>query len=514
MASLGTSVFSYANLLGATCRRPGLLTGRIVRVLRRNHVTATPDDTPSPQNPASDQPIAEGLPTRDPSRALYLLATLGTATALWAIFLWSELLQARAGEKPFCGFGESLDCGSLWSAAFATTIHQTTGLPVAGWGLVWGLVATLLPLAALAYAHLPARYAATRSAIDLVAGGGAVGIAVLLAASAQERLFCTSCALTYVFTLAYAGVALFGMRRHPQARFMPGVMAAGGLTVAAYLLLLYPGLRTPKSLQATERQALAAAAKTQSIAAESENTDGGAAFDKDARLQELIANLPPEALQGISDSLEVYRKSPYFTPEQPRVVSLGSVGAPVLITEFTDILCGHCATLHQTLGYLATLVPPTSFFIDARHFPLDGNCNRHLQPRGAESVRCVAARAQLCVEPSGRLYELSGELFKRQKGLTEEDVFNIAAPFIERPELEQCMASEETQIKLRHDVDYAWRFRPTGTPLVLINGRQGTQFGPFLFAMILAEGRDDHPVFGSLPAPRPPQAGHEGHSHG
>ncbi len=488
-------------------------------------MTATPEDAPTtptsatPQSTA-EEPSNEPASTPDepsssgPSRALYLLATLGTASALWSIFLWSELLQARAGEKPFCGFGESLDCGSLWSAAFATTIHQVTGVPVAGWGLVWGLVATLIPLAALAYAHLPARFATARSAVELVATGGVVGIAVLLAASAQEGLFCTSCALTYVLTLAYAGVTFFGMRRQPSARLMPGALAAGGVTLAAYLLLLYPGLRTPKSLQTNERMAMVAAAKTQQLAEDGDIASDGSAFDKDARLHEMLSNLPPQALQGVSDSLEVYRNSPYFTPEQPRVVNLGTVGAPVLITEFTDILCGHCASLHQTLAYLATLVPPTSFWVDARHFPLDGNCNPHLQIRGPESVRCVAARAQLCIEPTGRLFEASAELFKRQQGLVEEDVFKALAPFVERSELEQCIASDDTATKLRQDVDYAWRFRPTGTPLVLINGRQGTQFGPFLFALILAEGRADHPAFGMLPPPRPPQAGHEGHNHG
>ncbi|MEM7585603.1 MAG: thioredoxin domain-containing protein [Acidobacteriota bacterium] len=447
-----------------------------------------------------------------PSRALYALAALGTASALWSIFLWSELLKARAGAKPFCGFGESADCGSLWSAAFATTVHQTTGLPVAGWGLVWGLVATLLPLIALAYAHLPERAGAARSGIDWVAGGGVVGVAVLLAASAQERLFCSSCALTYVLTLAYGAVVLYGMRRHPRARLVPGAMWAGGLSLVAFLVLLYPGLRTPKSLQANERQALAAAAMTQQAAQEAE-AGGGMSFDKDARLNELLAGLPPQALQGISDSLEVYRRSAYFTPEQPRTVTLGQLGAPVLITEFTDMLCGHCATLHQTLAYLATLVPPSAFFVDARHFPLDGNCNRHLTVRGEESVRCMAARAQLCLEPTGRLFEASGELFKNQKGLTADDVYRLTAPFIERAELDQCMAAEDTATKLRQDVDYAWRFRPTGTPLVLVNGRQGTQFGPFLFAMILSEGRADHPAFNVLPPPRPPEPGHEGHMH-
>ena len=453
----------------------------------------------------STRPVSSPGPDEEPSgdvmsaRPLVALAALGTANALWAIFLWRELILARAGETPFCGFGESVDCGALWSAAFAGTVHRATGLPVAGWGLVWGLVATFLPLAALTLGKRRDHLAAACSAIDLTAAAGLAGVVVLLAASAQAGLFCTSCALTYVLTTAYAAVTFLALRRRPLPRSPDGVTLAAAVTAVAYLVLLYPGLKTPKSLHREGQLALAAVGQK---AGEQPSLPAGGP-DHDRRLRDLIASLPPQALQGLSDSIHIFENAPHFPLEEPRTLAAGSRGAALRITEFTDTLCSHCATLHQTVAYLSTLVPPASFSVDSRHFPLDGNCNPHLPVRGPESVRCMAARARICVEDTGRGFEFAEALFERQQGLTSEQIFELAAPWIERTALERCLASPMTQRKLADDVDYAWRYRPSGTPLVLVEGRQGTQFGPFLYAMILTGGRTDHPAFAQLPPPSP-----------
>ena len=473
----------------------------------------------------STQPVSSPDPDPQTSgeamspRPFVALAALGTASALWAIFLWRELILARAGETPFCGFGESVDCGDLWSAAFATTMHHATGLPVAGWGTAWGLVATLLPLGALTFGEHRDRLAATCSAIDLTAIAGFIGTLVLLAASAQEGLFCTSCALTYVLTLAYAAITFLALRNRPLPASPHGVTLASAVTAVVYLSLLYPGLKTPRSLSDTGQRALATVAPQPSEPSQATGSPAGQP-DPDRRLRELVSNLPPQGLQGLADSIHLFENSPHFPPEAPRSLATGSPDAAVQITEFTDILCSHCATLHQTLAYLTTLVPAESFQVDARHFPLDGNCNPNLEVRGEESVRCLAARAQICAEDTGHAFEFAEALFKRQQGLTAEQVFETATPFIDRATLDLCLESDETQRKLDEDIEYAWRYRPKGTPLVLIDGRQSTQFGPFIFAMILTGGKTDHPAFAQLPPPSEGlldgshDHGHEGHNHG
>ncbi len=475
-------------------------------------------------DPSSDSPAEKRH-----ARVLAVLATLASGSALWAVFLWRELLAARAGETPFCGFGESADCGTLWSAGFASTLHDMTGVPVAGWGLVWALVAALLPLAALAYHDRKELDDALCTAIELTAAAGAAGIVVLLAASAAEGLFCTSCALTYVLSLAYAAVTFLALRR-PSPRSSRGLAMAAGATVAAYLLLLYPGLETPKSAAEEGRQALAnapraspseeadqaaeqAATPSNAPAGEGPSSDGTASaggptlvggVDVDRMLEEFVASLTPRTYQGLSDTLLLYRGGRKFTPEAPRVLAHGEPDARVKVTDFADVLCSHCATLHQTMTQLAHLLPAGSFSLDARHFPLDGRCNPHLSPRDGDNVRCLAAKAQICVEGTGRGVELATALYARQRGLAAEQVYELAAPFIRRDDLVACLRSESTERKLADDVDFAWLYEPHGTPLVLIDGREGPPFPPFLYAIILAGGDPDHPAFADLPPPNPP----------
>ena len=64
---------------------------------------------------------------------------LGFVNALWALFQWAELLLARNGGTPFCSVDETFNCAQVWDSAFAVTVHNLTQIPLAGWGLIWGI---------------------------------------------------------------------------------------------------------------------------------------------------------------------------------------------------------------------------------------------------------------------------------------------------------------------------------------------------------------------------------------
>ncbi len=441
---------------------------------------------------SSPQPAA----TTSENTLLYGLATVGALASGWAIFLWYQLMVARSGAKPFCGFGDSGDCAALWDAEFAARVHDLTGLPVAGWGVAWGVAATLLPLFALT--ARPQARAPWLQACRLMGWAAVLGVVGLLVVSAQAGLFCVSCSVTYVLSLAYAGGAIFGLPKSSQAKAW--LWTAGALGIA-WLALLWPGRSTPKNLERAGQNALTA----------SSNPAGEGEVPS---LEEFIAGLDDNLKQGLSDTLAMYRAAPPVEGQPgPRNLVHGNASAPVLITEFTDTLCSHCATLHGNLAYLEATLPGHLFSVDARHFPLDGNCNPHLEIRGAESVRCVAAKARICLAEQGHDTEYSGALYQNQRLLTEQMVYDLASPFTSRESLASCVASPRTEEALASDVEFAWLFEPSGTPLVLVNGRQGNAFGPFLYAMILAGGDADHPAFSVLPPFRPevltdPHAGH------
>jgi protein-disulfide isomerase len=70
-----------------------------------------------------------------------------------------------------------------------------------------------------------------------------------------------------------------------------------------------------------------------------------------------------------------------------------------------------------------------------------------------------------------------------------------------RADLEACVASPQTQDKLKQDEAFALQYRPQGTPLVLVNGREATAVPAFLYALALTGGNPDAPAFAHLASP-------------
>ena len=433
------------------------------------------------------------------ARSCAKLVALGALSALWSLFLWAELVVARSGGSAFCGFGGRFDCNAVWSSAFASAVHGWTGLPVAGWGLVWSLVAFGLPLAALLRLAEGRPLSALVSGVRLTAAAGILAVAVFIAQSAIAKAVCVGCIGTYVLVAAYAAVALWRWRPLGFPDWKRGAALAAAATAGAFTLLLYPGLHTPKSAGEAGRRAVAEAAGRSLEAAPTGTGD----MRRDKALEDLVASLEPPLKQTLSDSLFIYKTSPERPLPPPRAL-VGSDLARVRITEFTDILCEHCADLQQTLKRLHEVAPPGSFSVDSRQFPLDGRCNPMFDPAKGDDVHCTAAKARICIDPTGRGEEFAAALFSRQKGLTSAKVLEIAAPFLARPELTACLDAAPTRAKLEEDERAAISYDTDGgTPLVVVNGRRGTSFGPFLYALILTRGAPDHPAFASLPPPDP-----------
>jgi protein-disulfide isomerase len=429
-------------------------------------------------------------------RSLAKLCLLGALSGLWSLFLWAELVLVRSGGSSFCGLGGKLDCEAVWTGAFASTIHRFTGLPIAGWGLAWSAAAFLQPLAALLRRAETKSLGPLATAIRLVGLAGVMAVALMIAASAVADVVCLGCVGTYLIVAAYGYIALLQWRPagFPQAR--RGLLIMAGVFGGAFLLLLYPGLRTPKSSGEAGRKAVSRAVAQSGGGSRPAGGTGNAQSDK--ILADLIASLEPQLKQTFADSLAIYRAAQTQRISPPRAL-VGSDLAPVKITEFTDILCEHCAGLQETLQTLRENSPPGSFSVDARQFPLDGRCNPFVGQNKGDDVRCVAAKSRICMEPTGKEPQFAAALFAAQKDLTREKVFEIAAPFMPRPALTACMDSAATRAKLEEDITAAGAFDSDGTPIVAVNGRKGTSFGPFLYAMILTRGNLEHPAFEALP---------------
>ena len=440
---------------------------------------------------AAHRPPATGGDQAPSPGAVAALAALGVLSALWALFLWAQLALARSGEAPFCAGGEAAGCAASWDTAFAAAIHRFTGLPLAGWGLVWGVAAFAFPFLSLL------RLAQRKPASDLnwaarwMAAAGVAGALALVVDSFAERVFCWACFVIYLSVTAYAGVTLANWQRMSLRESLRGLALAAGASGVAFLLLLYPGLKTPGGSTA-EGGGKAFAEHARSATGDPK---------RDLEVERLIATLSPIEKQSLSDSLYVYRSAPKLPLPPARGLAGSSKGAAVRITEFTDVLCVRCARLQATLESLRENFPPESVRIETRHFPLDTTCNPRSRAKHGRSARCLAASAQICLEGFEKAFEFSSALFENQASLNEERVYALAAPYLSRPDLERCIGSPETGAKLAEDLALAYRHQADGVPLVLVNGRRGTSFGPFLHAMVLTRGEAYHPAFDALPEP-------------
>lgn len=454
----------------------------------------------------------------------------GFLSSLWALFQWGELLVARAGGTPFCAVGGTLNCAAVWDSGFARTVHSVTQVPVAGWGLMWGIVAFALPLLALARPDMRGLPGALR----LTALAGVVSVGGLAAASFAAGAICIGCIGTYALVLGWSVLAFLatkGVPLEPQrAAFL-----AGGLTLAAYLALLVPGMRTPPATDASDTIAKAAAATKSGDGAHGPANDphgqhgpraDGAPgpFDgpstgdpaKDAALEALLQQLPADARQAMADLLGAYEaEAPSPNVPAARTV-FGDPNGPVRIVDWTDPLCPHCAELHEVLEEI-TKVAPGTIRVESHFFPLDGLCNASVERRNeAGEVRCVATKAMMCLEGDIEKFHLGQKLiFGNQRDLTPEKVFQLLGGLADRKTLEACMNSPELQAKLDDDIRAANANKLEGTPLVLLNGKTVKPFGPILYALALTGGKTKTAAFKSLPAPRPlpKHDDHSGHKH-
>ncbi len=476
--------------------------------------------------------------------ALALAVVLAAAHALWSLFQWTQLILARRGGDHFCGLGEPGSCAAVWDLPLASAVQGATGLPVAGWGLVWSVVAFALPLWALVRRARGHPLEPIWSAALLTVLAGIASVVALAGASVAARIFCTTCVATYALVLAYGAVCLRAADRLWPAQIQRGTLLAVGATLVAFLALLYPGLRTPRSSAAEESAFLEAAqsaveARKGSIAVEEAPVQASSIEAEEeliearessieveerpveiakrsieleeepveiaekpdaAELEELISRLSPELRQGLSDALAAYSRGDRV-PLRPARLLIGPSTAPVRITEFTDVLCSHCANLHVTFMVLREMLPSGSFALEPRQFPLDAECNPAVEMSSERGVRCLAARAMICLEKDW--VPFSDALFESQRRLTREKIYDFSSPFIARARLEGCVFSPETEAKLRDDITWALPHAIQGTPMVLVNGREVPPSLQLLYAMVLAGADPEHPAFTALPPPQP-----------
>jgi protein-disulfide isomerase/uncharacterized membrane protein len=414
-----------------------------------------------------------------------LLGSSAAALGL-AIYQWFELLALRAGGTVSCAVNATVNCGTVWNSPFASNLHATLGVPVAGLGVVWA--AGALVLSALA---LLRKQGALVASVKVAAIVGLLSSLVFAVASFSIGAVCLTCLGTYALVSLFGIGALFGFTGPalPSSDTATGGLGWAAVVMAvAFLACLYPGSKTPK-------------ASASAITATQPGDD----------LAQMFSQLPEQVGQMAALAREQWRNhSVQDTGPYPQRARWGPANAPVHIVDFTDILCAHCKHFEEGMTEVKRAAPAGSLSFEARHFPLDGECNPDINRVWGDGVRCAAAKALICLEGSDKLWSVREALFARQPDLSKDDVFEVASQALPRMALDACMASEETKKKLADDIAYAKLYKIEGTPLVLLNGRETLPSEVFILGMAAAKGDAEAPLFKVLPpAPPMPSHGHE-----
>ncbi|QRN99051.1 thioredoxin domain-containing protein [Archangium violaceum] len=430
-----------------------------------------------------------------PVRGAQVLLGLALAESALSIFQWLELLTLRAGGTTVCGISERVNCETVWNSPFASTVHELLRIPVAGLGLVWGIVAVALSALYLVWQRNGHTVRPATNGLRLVAAAGVGASLVFGAASASAGALCLTCLGTYVLTIAFALVAWRGLPGPvlPQTgEWGRALQWTGGFAVAAYVALLVPGQQTPKASAAL--QALA----------------GSPTTDAPGSLAAYLRGLPQPEQQALANALALYRQSSPKPATAPARRLYGPVNAPVKMVEWTDSRCPHCKNLVEALALMKKRLPEGKLSLEARQFPLDSECNTAMarQHTDGSGIRCTAAKAQICLEDAPDYWELREKLFAAQMSLTSPDAVLsvLSSGSVSREQLQACIAKPETTQKLQEDLAYAKQHGVRGTPLVVINGREARAIPSFLYALIMANGDANDPAFQVLPQTQPLQA--------
>lgn len=139
--------------------------------------------------------------------------------------------------------------------------------------------------------------------------------------------------------------------------------------------------------------------------------------------------------------------------------SIGPVGAPVTVVEFTDFQCPSCAAMHPILDEVLKSYGNKVRFV-VRDFPLE---QHEWAKKAAEAGN--AAKAQ------GKFFEYAALLFQRQKALDVPSLKKYASELgLNRVRFDAELDKGIYAAEVKHDLDEGEIYGIGSTPSIFING--------------------------------------------
>jgi protein-disulfide isomerase len=149
-------------------------------------------------------------------------------------------------------------------------------------------------------------------------------------------------------------------------------------------------------------------------------------------------------------------------PLTPRDHILGPGNAPVMLVEYGDYECPHCAAAHPVVKLVLKHFGDTIRFV-FRHFPLS-----QVHP----NAEAAAESAEYC-GAYGRFWEMHDGVYENQDQLGLPLLFSLAGALgLSEAELREALVSGTYEGKVKSDFLGGVRSGVNGTPSFFINGRR------------------------------------------
>lgn len=342
------------------------------------------------------------------------------------LYLTVQHHAALSGAESFCNINDTLNCDVVNTSAWS----EVLGVPTALYG-----AAFYLALAVISLRGWQARESGTTAPQVLMLAAIPANLAsiALGLVSLQMGAFCLFCVSLYLVGALVAVCAVLAVR--PEGFSLGVALKAPELGIAATIGAVALGLGI-----------------------------WGSAGQQSAAVQALAGG----GDSGAPDYAALYEIPAGTVNPSDEAPTWGKPDAPILIVEWADYECPHCARTAKEIKKVLATRPQAQ--LQHRHYPLSSECNPAMaEPMHANA--CAAAKASMCAQDQGRFWELSDQMFKNQTHLDPADIaFMVSQLGLDAEAFDACMTSEATAARLAQDIADANTSGLYSTPTLFVNG--------------------------------------------
>jgi protein-disulfide isomerase/uncharacterized membrane protein len=367
--------------------------------------------------------------------ATIVLAIIGLAVSIVILRIHSQL-SSSVGYASFCNVNENVNCDVVLSSEYA----KFARISVAWWAVLAyaGFIVGAGIAAAAKRVSQRRQIAAVLFAVSLWSFGFSLYLAYIALSVLQA--VCLMCGALYLVNagLLVATWILFSALREegrhgrrqeePRGRVF---LVAGGAAIAVLLFL--------------------ALAIREGVSGDTRGLSANQIAERDPEFSRWYMDLPVT-------SVEVSGGHAKGGP------------APVVMIEFSDFECGHCARAFRNLKQV---LPRFGNDVELvfHHYPLSAACNPAVTTSG-HPYACLAAMASECAAAQGRFWEYHDLLFENQSALDRDSLLSYAARLsLDREKFAACLESEMPRRRIANDVELGTRLGVQSTPTFFLNGR-------------------------------------------